>query len=156
MLRGQWRSGRSLRFQSCVLRAERQLHSVNQSFDAWGRMTAAAAQQQFLMRQSVSDWALPIGFGGRMSAVAETGRSGLVQAADRSILGLDVWDTLNDRGPTCCRCGRPAADSRRARTGADDPSATLLALQRRVCVGATLIRPLNSNLSTAAERSASP
>jgi hypothetical protein len=44
-------------------------------------------------RTAASDWLRPFGFGGRMSAVAETGRSGLGQAADRSTLELGVRDT---------------------------------------------------------------
>ena len=62
------------------------------------------------------DWVRPFGFGGRMSAVAGTGRSGLGQAADRSTLELDVRDT-----PTCSRPNlpQPSASQRLLPTGSN-------------------------------------
>jgi len=47
-----------------------------------------------------------------MSAVSETGRSGLVQATDRSTSELDIRYTPKARDSTCRNCGRPAAASK--------------------------------------------
>lgn len=58
--------------------------------------------------RSASDRVQRLGFGLPMSAGADTGRSGLVQSADRSTLELDVPDPLADRGSTCRSVGLPA------------------------------------------------
>ena len=53
------------------------------------------------------DWLLPFGFDGRMSAHAETGRSGLAGPTDRSTSRLDVRVTSNGRRSTCSTIGGP-------------------------------------------------
>jgi hypothetical protein len=57
-------------------------------------------------------WLQPVSFGRRTSAVSETGRSALLQAADRSTLEVDVRGTANDSGSTCHSCSRSAAASK--------------------------------------------
>ena len=52
------------------------------------------------VRAPARDWLLPFGSGESMSAVTETGRSGLAQAVDCSTLKLDVRVALTVPGST--------------------------------------------------------
>ena len=65
--------------------------------------------RKLFRRTTAQDCLQPIGFGLRMSVIAETSRSGVDQAAGRSTLKLDVQDSL-----TLSRLKLPSFDLRPA------------------------------------------
>jgi hypothetical protein len=104
----------------------------DRKFEGWRPTAATAALLPAVWpsRTTASDWVRPFGFGGRMSAVAGTGRSGLGQAADRSTLELDVRDTPTCSRPNLPQLWPPSDCFQQARTGAADPLPTFAVLNR--------------------------